>query len=131
MLHLCIHPADSRRGGRTRRPALSRNRQNAPNKVGEPQQRILPVFLLRPKPLRLQDHDTVSGYAVVIEGKQPGLIDIGQRRSFDIESEVNACRYLIDVLPSGALGSDSRQLYLIIGYLDAIIDYDHTRRDAH
>ena len=47
------------------------------DQLAEPSQGVLTVPLLATKALRLDYHQTLGGYPLVSEGKQPSLMEVG------------------------------------------------------
>lgn len=76
--------------------------------------------------LRLDHNHAVSGDALITQLQQLFLVEIGERRSFDIKPQMNRGRDFIDMLATRALGANGLKIDLPFGNHHIIGNKQHS-----
>ena len=83
-------------------------------KRAQPRARGLPVLRLRSMLAAVDEQHVVRDHAVAGEIAQTLLHVVGQRRSADVEAQLDRRRHLVDVLPARSRGANEAFFYVFL-----------------
>jgi len=106
--------------------AFAGNLKSRPDQAGESRERITPIFFPGSVVLGFDNDHAVRGYALVVHSQQTLLDCIGQRRRFYVKAQMNSRGNLVYILATGTLGTNCRDVDLILTNADLVADFNHT-----